>query len=239
MNRPHLNTVSSLEASRKPQPAFAEPEVHCWYAATKEDALRKGQYLYGHYGAYLNHARVVELGCGEGAFLLWLKHNAEKELAGVDANAYLCGLGRSFGVPIEQGDLLEYLRQQGEVPAVYLYLDVIEHVSFEVNLEVLALVPPGSRIIIQTPYTRSLKGHEFYMNVPSHVAPYSPWLIARMLERTGFQVVSEGSIEGHHPPTWKNRLRAWFIRRVLGIDPEMLLGGGNYFVVADKIRSTS
>jgi len=35
-------------------------------------------------------------------------------------------------------------------------------------------------------------------------------------------------MDGAHEPNWKNRLRALFIRKALGIEPELLLGGGNY-----------
>lgn len=211
----------------------AEPELHCWYASDPHEAERKGRYLYAHFGTFLNHDCVVELGCGEGAFLAWIQKETRKRVIGVDSNAELCALARSSGVEVERADFIDYLERRRE-PAVYLYLDVMEHVSSTMNTRLLQLIPSGSRIIIQTPYTRSLKGHEFYMNVPSHVAPYSPWVIARMLARANFKIVHEGTLEGQHPPTWKNRLRAWFIRKVLGIDPELLLGGGNYFVVADK-----
>jgi len=57
-----------------------------------------------------------------------------------------------------------------------------------------------------------------------------------MLARSGYDLVAEGNMDGVHEPNWKNRLRALFIRKVLGIEPELLLGGGNYFVVADKNR---
>ena len=93
-------------------------------------------------------------------------------------------------------------------------------------------------MILQTPNTQSLVGHEFYFNVPSHVAAYSPQVIRKMLDRCGYTVASEGTVTGNHPPTWQNRLRALFIRKVLGIEPERLLGGGNYYVVADRVRET-
>lgn len=212
-------------------------ECHCWHAATRDEALRKGKYLHGLYGAFINLRHVVELGCGEGAILLWLKEHDYAEVYGVDSNPELCALARSFGMHIEQADILQHLRSASLAPAVYLYLDVIEHVPFEMNAEVMDLLPVGSRLILQTPYTRSIKGHEFYMNVPSHLAPYSPWVIGRMLERAGYRIVRDGTVEGNHPPTWMNKLRALFIRKVLGIDPELLLGGANYFVVADRVES--
>jgi SAM-dependent methyltransferase len=212
------------------------PEYHCWHASTREEALRKGGYLGALYGPYLRDGEVVDLGCGEGTFLLWLKQQGNDRVIGVERNEELCRLAESFGVPIVRADLLEYLNGQPLERAVYLYLDVMEHVGFDMNLEVLRKIPVGSRIIIQAPNTQSLLGHEFYFNVPSHVAAYSPHVFRQMLGRCGYTVASEGTVTGNHPPTWKNRLRALFIRKVLGIDPEKLHGGGNYFVVADRAR---
>jgi hypothetical protein len=57
-----------------------------------------------------------------------------------------------------------------------------------------------------------------------------------MLGRLGYQVIAEGSV-GSRPPTWKNRLRATLLHRVLGLDPQIFFGGGNYFVVADRITT--
>lgn len=212
-------------------------EFDCWHARNRDEALAKGRNLVAMYAGDWNHQRVVDLGCGEGALLLALQERGITDVTGVDTNAELLAMARSFGLPVQQSDLLSFLRGVDAAAAVFTYLDVIEHLPFDVNLEVFQRIPAGSRLIIQTPYTKSIKGHEFYMNVPSHVAPYSPLVIHRMLERTGYRVVREGSIEGHHPPTWTNRLRALFVRKVLGIDPELLLGGGNYFVVADRVRA--
>ena len=110
----------------------------------------------------------------------------------------------------------------------------MEHVSLEQNLALMRRLPVGSRLIIQTPYTESVLGHRFYMNVPSHVAPYSPWVIKKMLRRFGYQVVSDGSVDWAHPSTWKNKIRAFLLLKVMGVDPDLFLGGGNYFVVADR-----
>ena len=209
-------------------------EFHCWHASTREEALQKGEYLSQLYRPFLRDGWIVELGCGEGAFLLWLKEHGRDKVIGVDSNEELCSLAESFGVPMVRADLLEYLRGQPLEKGIFLYLDVMEHVEFEVNLEVLRRIPVGSRLIVQTPNTNSVLGHQFYLQVPSHVAPYSPHVIRGMLGRLGYTVVAEGST-GMRPPTWKNRLRAMLLRKVLGLEPELLWGGGNYFVVADRV----
>lgn len=217
-------------------PNAIDAEFHCWYAADRPAALAKGHWILANYDRFLRPGLVCDLGCGEGGLLLALREKGWQDISGVDSNPELCDLAESFGLPIIRSDLGEYLCRTTLKPAVYFYLDVIEHMPFEFNLLVFNSLPQGSRLIVQTPFTKSLLGHQYYMNVPSHVTPYSPWVIQKMLSRAGYDLVAEGSLEGAHPPNWKNRLRAFFIQKALGIDPELLLGGGNYFVVADRKR---
>ncbi|MBZ5700728.1 MAG: methyltransferase domain-containing protein [Acidobacteriia bacterium] len=222
-----------------PQPSgTASAEFHCWYAGDAGSARSKGRFTLGKFSRYLRPGPVVDLGCGEGGLLLALKEAGHADLTGVESNPELCTLAESFGVRVIRTDLQQYLAGGALSPATYFYLDVIEHVPFELNVRLFAALPQGSRLILQTPNTESLLGHQFYMNVPSHLAPYSPWVIRKMLERFGYSVVAEGSVEGDHPARWKNRFRAFFIRKVLGLAPELLLGGGNYYVIADRNRRT-
>ncbi len=212
-------------------------EFHCGYAANEREAIEKGRYTLNKYAQYLNLPSIVDLGCGEGALLLALKQAGQKEILGVDSNEELLRIARSLQVPLVESDIWDFLRTESLRPAVYLYLDVMEHVSLEQNLELLGRIPVGSRLIIQTPYTESILGHRLYMNVPSHIAPYSPWVIKKMFSRFGYQVVNEGSVDWDHPPNWKNKLRAFVLFKVMGISADLILGGGNYFAVADRIQN--
>jgi len=210
-------------------------EFHCWYARDEEEAVRKGRIILSKSEKFLREGPIVDLGCGEGALLLGLQRAGYQRVLGVDSNEELLSLARSFGVPAVSAELGEYLKRNELEPGVYFYVDVMEHVPFELNLLLLERLPVGSRLIIQTPYTQSLMGHQYYLNVPSHLAPYSPWVIRKMLDRFGYRVVGDGTVDGNHVPTWKNRLRAYFIDKVLAVDPDMILGGGNYYVVADRV----
>jgi SAM-dependent methyltransferase len=210
-------------------------EFHCGYAANEHEALAKGNSILEKFGKYLKEGPVVDLGCGEGALLLALKRAGRKQFFGVDSSEELLAIAHTFDVPLVESDIWEFLRKGPLEPAVYFYLDVMEHVPLECNLELLRSLPVGSRLIIQTPYTESILGHRFYLNVPSHVAPYHPWVIKKMLTRFGYRVVDEGSVDWNHPPNWKNKIRAFILFKIMGIDPDLILGGGNYFVVADRI----
>jgi len=209
-------------------------EFHCGYAESEQQIIEKGRSILAKFGRYIKEGPIVDLGCGEGALLLALKQAGKKHILGVDSNQELLRIARGLDVPLVESDIWDFLRRGPLEPAVYFYLDVLEHVPVELNLELFRLLPAGSRLIIQTPYTESILGHRFYLGVPSHVAPYHPWVIKKMLARFGYQVVDEGSVDWAHPPTWINKVRAFILLKIMGIDPDLILGGGNYFVVADR-----
>lgn len=224
------------KVSRKPAAGTEAAEFHCWYAKDRQEALRKGRFILSKFKRFLRDDLIVDLGCGEGALLLGLQEAGFTRLLGVDSNQELLNLARSLGVPVVSAELAEFLSREDLEAGLYFYVDVMEHVPFELNLLLLSRLPVGSRLVIQTPYTQSILGHQYYLNVPSHLAPYSPWVIRKMLDRFGYEVVSDGTVDGNHVPTWKNRLRAYFINKVLAIDPDIILGGGNYYVVADRMQ---
>jgi trans-aconitate methyltransferase len=211
-------------------------EFHCGYANSEQEILRKGNSLLLRYGPFIKDGPIIELGCGEAAFLYFLQRKGYKQLLGIESNKELLAIARTLEVPVIESDIWDYLRSADLKPAVYFYIDVMEHVTFDQNAELLSRLPVGSRIIIQTPYTESALGHRLYMNVPSHVAPYSPWVIKKMFERFGYRVVKDGSVDWDHPANWKNKIRTFLIFKIMGIDPELLMGGGNYYVVADRVK---
>jgi trans-aconitate methyltransferase len=208
-------------------------EFHCWYAPDRKAARKKGLDILSKFGKHLK-GRVIDLGCGEGSLLLVLQEQGRTNLLGIESNAQLADLAESWGVPVRRKDLLQYVREEQLDVATYIYTDVVEHVPFEVNLEVMERLPAGSRLIIQTPHTNTLRGHECYLNVPSHLAPYSSFVLRRMLQRTGYTVVADGSVDYVHPDNWQRKARAFLVRKLLGLPPEMVLGGANYFIVADR-----
>jgi hypothetical protein len=210
-------------------------EFHCWYSSDIEQARKKGRYILQKFGRYFK-GPIVELGCGEGAVLLVLKESGKADVEGVESNPELAALAESWGVPIVRKDMLQYLVETQPKVATYLYIDVVEHLPFDANLKVLERLPAGSRLVIQTPNTESLLGHQFYFNVPSHVAAYSPLVLKNTLQRLGYKIVDEGSVDGVHPKSWKRRIREVIVRLVLGLPVEMVVGGGNYFVVADRVE---
>lgn len=82
----------------------ASAEFHCWHASTREETLRKGEKLGQLSRPFFRDGWVVELGCGEGASLMWLKQHGNDRVIGVESNEELCSLAESFGVPMARAD---------------------------------------------------------------------------------------------------------------------------------------
>src|SRR5258708_7322993 len=80
-------------------------EFHCWYAADRQSALRKGQALLETYKCFLRPGPVCDLGWGEAGLLLALRELGCEEISGVDSNPELCSLAESFGLPVTRIDL--------------------------------------------------------------------------------------------------------------------------------------
>lgn len=173
------------------------PEFHCWCSLDRESPEPKGRIILQKFGRFLE-GPVTVLGCGEGATLLALATEGRTDLIGVELNDELAGLARSSGGALIKQDLLEFLASRKPGIGTYLYIDVIEHLSFDYHIRLLSAIPIGSRVILQTPYTESLQGHEYYFSARSHVAPYSPKVLRRMLSGSGYGIVARGSFDGKH-----------------------------------------
>lgn len=201
----------------------------------REPSAEERAALVGRWGPWLEGRRLLDVGCGEG-------HNLETfssagfEIEGVELNAQLAARSRLRGHTVHEADAVSFVREQGARFQGFLLLDFIEHVLPEQADALLRAVPSGALAIVQTPNTFSIAGHQFYLQVPSHVAPYSPPVLARMLERAGFDTISTGTLYGGLP--WRGlrrRFTEWLLVKLVGtVTARLLNEGANYYVVARR-----
>jgi len=101
-------------------------------------------------------AKIVDLGCGYGAFLYFLQKEGYRNARGVDISREQVEAARKMGMTnIYQGDLLEFLHNHpGEFECVTA-LDVMEHFSKENVLPLLRMayraLKPGGFFIMHAP----------------------------------------------------------------------------------------
>ena len=137
---------------------------------------------------------LLDVGCGRGEFLS-AAADAGHRVLGVDHDPDM--LAAAHGLPVEQGDVLDFLQS---TPARYdaiTAFHVIEHLAVQEAEALIRLAAdrlrPGGRLIIATPNPGSLPtiAHEFWRD-PTHVRPYDRELIEFLTIGSGLETVSAG-----------------------------------------------
>jgi 2-polyprenyl-3-methyl-5-hydroxy-6-metoxy-1,4-benzoquinol methylase len=211
--------------------APSSPEFHVWESAPSQADLDQATAFWR---PHLRQ-RVLDIGCGEGHLVAALCR-AGYDAEGVDLTPELAVRAAARGVKVAVCDALEYVRREGNRFDTFLTLDFVEHIPFEQVEAILDALPYGARCIIQTPNTNSIIGHQFYLQVPGHVTPLSPFVLQKMLERARMKTVMTGTRWGGIP--WKGlrrRATLFFLEKVFGlIMLPLFVEGAGYYVVADK-----
>jgi 2-polyprenyl-3-methyl-5-hydroxy-6-metoxy-1,4-benzoquinol methylase len=124
--------------------------------------------------------RVLDLGCGYGAFLLWVRQMGYHNLRGIDLSQEQVDLARALGLDcVEVEDLFSALAQEQQVELVTMF-DVIEHLTRAEAISALTTIAhvlaPGGTLVLRTPNVDAPLGtvlsygdltHEMHLNKTS------------------------------------------------------------------------
>lgn len=132
-----------------------------------------------YYGKYLpkdKNIKILEIGCGEGAFLYYLKTLGYENCTGIDVSEEQIILAQKLGVKdIKKVDLREFLKDKKEAFDVVIARDIIEHFKREEIFDVVELIykslTKGGKFIIQTPNAESpFGGRKVYGDFTHEIA---------------------------------------------------------------------
>ena len=135
--------------------------------------------------------RVVDLACGHGSFLWWLKQQGYTLVSGVDSSAEQVNLARTTGAEIVQADVFAWLSTQP--PGSYemvVAMDFIEHISKDDLMRFLTLtyrlLSPGGRLVLRYPNGDSpFVGLNLYNDI-THVWTYTTNCLSSLARMHGF-----------------------------------------------------
>ena len=162
---------------------------------------------------------ILDLGCGEGAFLEGLSAAGHRTY-GVDRSEAAVAHCRARGLTVSEGDSLEHLGTvaDGSLAGI-LCSHLIEHLQPPTAIALLGqahrALAAGGRLVLITPDARDLRTTErFWLDV-THVRPYPEKLLVTLLVQRGFSIAR---IEHLQEPTAtfagrmaKLFLRLWFM----------------------------
>lgn len=137
-------------------------------------------------------SRILEVACGGGRFLYFLKKMGFNNLDGVDLSPEQTALSKQV-IPSErvhECNAINYLKTQFETFDLLVGLDLIEHLSKHECLEFIDAchnaLCPGGRLILQTPNGESpWAGHMRYGDF-THEIGFTPNSLVRLLRMAGF-----------------------------------------------------
>lgn len=209
-NRTTSERLYSKYHSFNRRPDLADPEVRKVSAASFRRSL--GPWLPAD-----RQVRILDIACGEGALLDFLRGEGFTNLAGFDIspeNVRMCHeLGLAF---VEEADALQFLERTGPGFDLILAFDLIEHLPRQSAAgfleQVRAKLNPGGSVILQTPNMGSVyAAHNRYFDL-SHEFGVTEKSAVDLLMLAGFD---SGAIEvkpSWTATTWLGFLREWHVR---------------------------
>jgi SAM-dependent methyltransferase len=144
----------------------------------------------------LGRKRVLDFGCGGGAFLLRMQERGWNAVGLDFSEATVERLRAELGLNVLAGTLPHPDLPPGSFDLVTLWHS-LEHVHqpLDVLCEVHRLLTPGGRILVALPNLDSLSfrwfGPDWFgLDVPRHLTHFTPATLRKMLEKAGFRVLA-------------------------------------------------
>lgn len=139
------------------------------------------------------NAYCLDVPCGYGNFLYFLKNNGYLNAIGYDLDAKQIDLAMLVGLPAEVGDVFEVLQNDNLSYDLISSLDFIEHLSKEDALKYLELcfdrLNSGGTLILRTPCADGPFGSHDICNDLTHKWGMTSNLFSAVLEMSGYSEV--------------------------------------------------
>jgi len=165
-------------------------------------------------------ADIIDLACGGGKLLHFLKDQGYRNIHGVDISPEQVELSRQIAPDVTRANILDYLEGRREVFDVMIGLDIIEHFSKDEAFSFLdkcfAALKPGGRLILQTPNADSPWGTVHRYGDFTHEICFNPNSLARILDLCGFRNVvarEQGPVPRGYSLKSTARAMAWTVVR--------------------------
>jgi len=138
-------------------------------------------------------ATVLDIGCGNGAFVYFLQQSGYQVACGVDVSAEKIAQGRKLWIQnLELFDVMSYLEKSVPVDCI-VACDVLEHFTKQEAFDLLRLISkkliPGRTPIMQVPNAEGLFYSSIFFGDYPHEASYTQSSARQPFLNCGFTAV--------------------------------------------------
>ncbi len=164
-------------------------------------------------------AAVLDVGCGPGAFLQFMRSRGYTSVSGIDASEDQVRIARERGVEgVAHADARTHLAASPARYDLVALNDMIEHVpkadAPRLLEDLRAALKPGGRILLRTPNMACpLATASRYIDF-THEIGLTEWSLEALLRSAGFEevIVRGSALPGWSPARAARRLVAWLWR---------------------------
>lgn len=134
---------------------------------------------------------ILEVACGSGKLLHFLKKRGYENVSGVDVSPEKVALSKQVVPTVHEGDALEFLEAHTNKFEFIVGLDIIEHFNKDEVMRFLdgcrSAIKPGGRLVLQTPNAGSPWAAYHRYNDFTHEVCFQHNSISRLLALCGFR----------------------------------------------------
>ena len=181
-----------------------------WHKNT--DAHRNGMASFYHrlIGPYLPKdptAAILDVGCGMGFALHYLRLQRYVNIAGIDTDSGQVQLARQSSLPVTHvTDSVAFLKESVTKFDFLLCLDVLEHIPKRLHLDFLSSIyhalKPKGRLILSVPNANSSIAARWRYNDWTHETSFTEHSMDFLLFNSGFSKISVFASEFGVRPKW-------------------------------------
>lgn len=141
-------------------------------------------------------AVLLDLGCGSGTLLYYLKQAGYRNISGVDVSAEQIAKARSFKIDeARQGDLFEAINGAGDCAFdLVATLDVVEHLtraeSLDLAIQIHRALKPDGKWVIHVPNAEGLFGSRIRYADWTHEQAFTKESLEQMAKVVGFTQIN-------------------------------------------------
>ncbi|OGU30458.1 MAG: hypothetical protein A2057_06580 [Ignavibacteria bacterium GWA2_35_9] len=143
---------------------------------------------------YPRNASILEIGCGRGFFLEFLRNQGYENLQGIDISEEQIKIASSKKLNVDVADALQYLQMNKSSFDIILALDFVEHFNKE---EITSIVRgvfehlnKGGIFIIHTPNGQAISSGKMIYGDLTHLTIFTPNSAQQILRYAGFEKIS-------------------------------------------------
>lgn len=181
--------------------AFYQRQAEWHRYESPESVLRLHQTRARYYDWYTRgwlpqdrNTRILDIGCGSGQFLYFLKERGFTRAEGIDLDRTQVEIARTLGLKAECVDASSYLDRAGDDYGFIAMLDIIEHFRrdelFPLMETIVSRLQVGGRLVASVPNAESPVGLPCYFADITHEMAYTAGSLEEMLFCHDLKVVA-------------------------------------------------